>query len=101
MRSGYGAHPGTAGIGRGDSTPDGTMPPAMAVPASEQLRVLSSGAAAIIPESEFTQKIERSVATGTPLRVKLGIDPSTPDIHIGHAVPLRKLRRFQDLGHTA
>ncbi|MGH2668733.1 MAG: tyrosine--tRNA ligase, partial [bacterium] len=46
-------------------------------------------------------KLERSVAGGTPLRVKLGIDPSSPDIHIGHAVVLRKLRRFQQLGHTA
>jgi tyrosyl-tRNA synthetase len=77
------------------------MPPAMGVPASEQLRILSSGAAAIIPESDFAQKLDRAVSTGTPLRVKLGIDPSTPDIHIGHAVPLRKLRRFQDLGHVA
>jgi tyrosyl-tRNA synthetase len=77
------------------------MPPAMGVSASEQLRILSSGAAAIIPEAEFERKLERSVSTGEPLRVKLGIDPSTPDIHIGHAVPLRKLRRFQDFGHTA
>ncbi|MGH2795535.1 MAG: tyrosine--tRNA ligase [Actinomycetota bacterium] len=73
----------------------------MAVPASEQLRILSSGAAAIIPEDEFRKKLERSAQTGEPLRVKLGIDPSTPDIHIGHAVPLRKMRRFQELGHTA
>ena len=77
------------------------MPPAMAVPASEQLRILSSGAAAIIPEDEFRKKLERSAQTGEPLRVKLGIDPSTPDIHIGHAVPLRKMRRFQEFGHTA
>ena len=77
------------------------MPPAMGVSASEQLRILSSGAAGIIPEAEFRQKLERSVESGTPLRVKLGIDPSTPDIHIGHAVPLRKLRRFQEFGHTA
>ncbi|MGH2784541.1 MAG: tyrosine--tRNA ligase [Actinomycetota bacterium] len=73
----------------------------MGVSASEQLRILSSGAAAIIPEEEFRKKLERSVETGVPLRVKLGIDPSTPDIHIGHAVPLRKLRRFQEFGHTA
>lgn len=77
------------------------MPPAMGVSAAEQFRILSSGAAAIIPENEFREKLERSVATGVPLRAKLGIDPSTPDIHIGHAVPLRKLRRFQELGHTA
>lgn len=73
----------------------------MGVSASEQLRILTSGAAAIIPEAEFERKLERSVAGGEPLRIKLGIDPSTPDIHIGHAVPLRKLRRFQDFGHTA
>ena len=69
--------------------------------ASEQLRILSSGVAEIIPRSELEEKLQRSVATGKPLRVKLGIDPSTPDIHLGHAVPLRKLRRFQDFGHTA
>ena len=73
----------------------------MEVSASEQLRILSSGASAIIPEDDFAKKLERSVETGKPLRVKLGIDPSTPDIHIGHAVPLRKLRRFQEFGHTA
>jgi len=73
----------------------------MAVSAKEQLRILSSGAAAIIPGTEFAQRLERSVSTGVPLRVKLGIDPSSPDIHLGHAVPLRKLRRFQDFGHTA
>ncbi|MGH2829912.1 MAG: tyrosine--tRNA ligase [Actinomycetota bacterium] len=68
--------------------------------AAEQFRLLSSGAE-IIPQAEFRSKLERSVAGGTPLRVKLGIDPSSPDIHIGHAVVLRKLRRFQQLGHTA
>jgi tyrosyl-tRNA synthetase len=77
------------------------MPPAMGVSAKEQLRILSSGAAAIIPEAEFAARLERSVSTDAPLRVKLGIDPSSPDIHLGHAVPLRKLRRFQDFGHTA
>jgi tyrosyl-tRNA synthetase len=73
----------------------------MGVPASEQLRILSSGASAITPEEEFARRLERSVAAGVPLRVKLGIDPSSPDIHIGHAVPLRKMRRFQELGHVA
>ncbi len=77
------------------------MPPAMDVPAREQLRILSSGTAAIIPEDEFSTRLERSVSMGVPLRVKLGIDPSAPDIHLGHAVPLRKLRRFQDFGHVA
>jgi tyrosyl-tRNA synthetase len=77
------------------------MPPAMAVAAREQLRILTSGAAAIIPEDEFEKRLERAVSTGVPLRVKLGIDPSAPDLHLGHAVPLRKLRRFQEFGHTA
>ncbi len=63
----------------------------------EQLRILLSGAADVIPVEE----LEERLASGRPLRVKLGIDPSAPDIHLGHAVVLRKLRRFQDLGHTA
>jgi tyrosyl-tRNA synthetase len=71
---------------------------AVSVPPGEQLRILRSGAEAILPgEAELLAKLER----GTPLRVKLGIDPSSPDIHIGHAVVLRKLRRFQQFGHTA
>ncbi len=53
------------------------------------------------PEAEFVAKLDRSVATGTPLRVKYGIDPTGIDVHLGHTVPLRKLRQFQDLGHTA
>ncbi|HYU56732.1 MAG TPA: tyrosine--tRNA ligase [Actinomycetota bacterium] len=61
------------------------------------LRELLAGAAAVIPEGE----LEERLAAGRPLRVKLGIDPSRPDLHLGHAVVLRKLRRFQDLGHTA
>jgi len=73
----------------------------MTVPAAEQLRILASGAVAIIPETEFAQRLERAVSEGVPLRIKLGIDPSSPDIHLGHAVPLRKLRRFQEFGHTA
>ncbi|HEX6261482.1 MAG TPA: tyrosine--tRNA ligase, partial [Actinomycetota bacterium] len=63
----------------------------------EQLRFLLSGAADVIPVEE----LEERLASGRPLRVKLGIDPSAPDIHLGHAVVLRTLRRFQDLGHTA
>ncbi len=68
---------------------------------SRQLQVLRSGAAEIIPEDELESKLARSVAEDRPLRVKLGIDPSTPDLHLGHAVVLGALRRFQDLGHTA
>ena len=73
----------------------------MSAPASEQLRVLYSGAAEVVPREELEAKLERSVAEGRPLRVKLGIDPSAPDLHLGHAVVLRTLRRFQDFGHIA
>ncbi|MCU1457724.1 MAG: tyrS [Actinomycetia bacterium] len=65
--------------------------------ADEQIRVLSAGAADVISPADLRKKLER----GTPLRVKLGIDPTRPDIHLGFAVVLRKLRQFQDLGHTA
>jgi len=73
------------------------------VPASavEQLELLRRGVDAITPEPEFARKLEASVANGTPLRVKYGIDPTGIDVHLGHTVPLRKLRQFQDLGHTA
>src|SRR4051812_32034544 len=70
-------------------------------PVAEQLGVLRRGVAEVVPEGEFVKKLERSVATGTPLRVKYGIDPTGIDVHLGHTVPLRKLRQFQDLGHTA
>jgi tyrosyl-tRNA synthetase len=68
---------------------------------AEQLEVLRRGVEQIVPENEFLEKLERSVATGTPLRVKYGIDPTGIDVHLGHTVPLRKLRQFQELGHTA
>jgi len=54
----------------------------------------------LIPESDWTQKLARSEATGVPLRIKLGLDPTAPDIHLGHTVVLNKLRELQDLGHT-
>ncbi len=63
--------------------------------AEEQLHIISSGAAQIVPESALLEKLKR----GIPLNIKLGVDPTAPDIHLGHAVPLRKLRQFQDLGH--
>ena len=69
--------------------------------ADEQWAILSRGIEAVEPESEFRKKLEKSVATGVPLRVKYGIDPTGIDVHLGHTVPLRKLRQFQDLGHTA
>ena len=65
----------------------------------EQLAQMSFGAAEILPLDELRKKLERAVATNTPLLVKLGLDPSAPDIHLGHTVVLRKLKQFQDLGH--
>src|SRR6266699_1361901 len=70
-------------------------------PVDEQLTYLKKGAAEIIRESELRSKLEKSRATGRPLRVKLGMDPTAPDLHLGHTVVLRKLKHFQDLGHTA
>ncbi|MDR6554529.1 tyrosine--tRNA ligase [Paenibacillus qinlingensis] len=64
-----------------------------------QLSILQRGAADIVPEEALKQKIMKAVVTGIPLKVKLGLDPSAPDIHIGHTVVLQKLRQFQDLGH--
>ncbi len=70
-------------------------------PVDEQLTYLKKGSAEIIREADLRAKLERSRATGKPLRVKLGMDPTAPDLHLGHTVVLRKLKHFQDLGHTA
>src|SRR3981189_1297653 len=67
----------------------------------EQLTYLKKGAAEVIRENELRAKLQKSRATGKPLRVKLGMDPTAPDLHLGHTVVLRKLKHFQDLGHTA
>ena len=67
---------------------------------AEQMEAIARGAVEIIPEELLKEKLERAVKTGTPLIVKQGFDPTAPDIHLGHAVGLRKLRHFQDLGHT-
>jgi tyrosyl-tRNA synthetase len=69
-------------------------------PVDEQLAYIKKGAAEIVKESELRAKLERSLKTGTPLRVKAGFDPTAPDLHLGHTVLLRKLKHFQDLGHT-
>jgi len=66
-----------------------------------QLRLMEKNAETLLPREELAQKIARSLETGKPLRVKLGIDPSAPELTLGHAVVLRKLRQFQDLGHLA
>jgi len=68
---------------------------------NEQMDLIRRGAEEIIPEEELVRKLERSRSEGSPLIIKLGCDPSRPDLHIGHGVVLRKLRHFQDLGHTA
>jgi tyrosyl-tRNA synthetase len=67
----------------------------------KQLELIKRGAEEIIPEEELRGKLERSIKTNKPIIVKLGCDPSRPDLHIGHSVVLRKLRHFQDLGHQA
>jgi tyrosyl-tRNA synthetase len=70
-------------------------------PVSEQLALIRRGVEKIVPEDELAQGLERSRATGTPLRIKYGIDPTAADVHLGHTVPLRKMRQFQQLGHQA
>jgi tyrosyl-tRNA synthetase len=67
----------------------------------EQLAYLKKGTAEIVPEDELKTKLANSLKTGNPLRVYLGVDPTAPDLHLGHTVVLRKLKHFQDLGHTA
>jgi tyrosyl-tRNA synthetase len=69
-------------------------------PVDEQLAYIKKGAAEIVKESELRAKLDRSLASGKPLRVKAGFDPTAPDLHLGHTVLLRKLKHFQDLGHT-
>jgi tyrosyl-tRNA synthetase len=70
-------------------------------PIAEQLPILRRGAVEIIPEDDLVRKLDRAAKTGKPLRVKLGADPSAPDLHLGHTVVLQKLRDFQDCGHAA
>ncbi len=70
------------------------------LPVDEQLAYIKKGAAEIVKESELRSKLDRSLASGKPLRVKAGFDPTAPDLHLGHTVLLRKLKHFQDLGHT-
>ena len=70
-------------------------------PVAEQLAYLKKGVAEIIREEELRARLEKSFQSGKPLRVYLGVDPTAPDIHLGHTVVLRKLKHFQDMGHTA
>jgi len=69
--------------------------------AEQQLEIIKRGTVEIIPEEELLQKLKRAEAAGKPLRVKLGLDPTAPDIHLGHTVVLQKMRQFQALGHEA
>ncbi len=71
------------------------------LPVQEQLTVLRRGVVDITTEEDLLARLSGAQQTGRPLRVKLGVDPTSPDIHLGHTVVLRKLRQFQDLGHTA
>ncbi len=70
-------------------------------PVDKQLQILRRGVEKIVPEEELAAKLQKSRETNTPLRVKYGIDPTAADVHLGHTVPLRKMRQFQDLGHQA
>ena len=71
------------------------------LPVDEQLSIIQRGAVEIVPLEELKEKLTQSIKTDTPLKVKLGVDPTRPDLHLGHSVILRKLRQFQDLGHEA
>src|SRR5919108_2163648 len=71
------------------------------IPLEEQLERIQRGAVEIIREEELLEKLEKAQRTGKPLRVKAGFDPTAPDIHLGHTVLIRKMKHFQDLGHTA
>ena len=70
-------------------------------PVADQLALIRRGVEKIVPESELAPRLEQSFKTGTPLRIKYGIDPTGIDVHLGHTVPLRKIRQFQELGHQA
>jgi len=70
-------------------------------PVEEQLAIIRRGVEKIVPEEELAGKLQKSLETGTPLRIKYGIDPTGIDVHLGHTVPLRKIRQFQELGHQA
>jgi tyrosyl-tRNA synthetase len=75
-------------------------PPPVSDRVRDAMAVTRRGCEELLPEADWLKKLARSEATGTPLRIKLGLDPTAPDIHIGHTVVLNKMRQFQDLGHT-
>lgn len=94
------ASPNTLQSNRMQRRRDG-MSPAKFKSVEEQLAYLKKGVAEVLPEPELEQKLAKCVQTGEPLRVYLGVDPTAPDLHLGHTVVLRKLKHFQDLGHRA
>lgn len=71
----------------------------MVLDIQEQLEIIKRGVAEIVPENELVEKLKKSIARKKPLHIKLGLDPTAPDIHLGHTVVLQKLRQFQELGH--
>ncbi|GGK12141.1 tyrosine--tRNA ligase [Caldalkalibacillus thermarum] len=77
-----------------------SLTPAQQKEVDRQFEILKRGVVEIVPEEGLKQKLARSIATDTPLKVKLGVDPTAPDIHLGHTVVIQKLRQFQELGHT-
>jgi tyrosyl-tRNA synthetase len=83
-----------------DSPTPSLSSPALSPAVEHALAVTLRGCEELIPKTEWVKKLQKSEATGTPLRIKLGLDPTAPDIHIGHTVVLNKMRQLQDLGHT-
>ncbi|MGA3126825.1 MAG: tyrosine--tRNA ligase [Candidatus Korobacteraceae bacterium] len=77
-----------------------SIPPIAFLPVAEQLAYLRKGSVEIIRESDLRERLENSFHSGKPLRIKAGFDPTAPDLHLGHTVLIRKLKHFQDLGHT-
>ena len=71
------------------------------LPLSEELALIKRGTEEIFPEEELVAKLKKARSTGKPLRVKLGVDPTGTDLHLGHLIPVLKLRQFQELGHQA
>ena len=74
-----------------------SYPPAISI--EEELAIIRRGAEDIFPEGELEEKVRRARKEGRPLRVKLGIDPTASELHLGHMIPIFKLKQFQDLGH--
>lgn len=73
----------------------------MKVSINEQIKIITKGVDSIVNEEDLRKKLEKSIKENKPLTIKLGLDPSAPDIHLGHAVVLRKIKQMQDLGHKA